>query len=106
MYFGQPRYIPPCLLGETEVRKHWSTKYYCIFTIQYWFTVEYIFMKYFASPASVLGQRINIYVFVLVGYILLFIYSTLDVCTVPGARTGTYPPPPSLLFYQAQGIVV
>ncbi len=28
MYIGLPRYIPPRLLGETEVRKHWSTKYF------------------------------------------------------------------------------
>ncbi len=28
VYFGLPRYIPPRPLGETRVRKHWSTKYY------------------------------------------------------------------------------
>ncbi len=27
MYFGLPSYTPPRLLGETGVRRHWSTKY-------------------------------------------------------------------------------
>jgi hypothetical protein len=35
MYFGLPRYIPPRPLGETRVRKHWSTKYIFINTLLY-----------------------------------------------------------------------
>ncbi len=35
MYFGLPRYIPPRLLGETGVRKQWSTKYIRFFTLIY-----------------------------------------------------------------------
>jgi hypothetical protein len=37
MYFGLPSYTPPRLLGETGVRRHWSTKY--IF--------HYIIIRYF-----------------------------------------------------------
>jgi hypothetical protein len=36
MYFGLPRYIPPRPLGETRVRKHWSTKYIFQYNILQW----------------------------------------------------------------------
>jgi hypothetical protein len=55
---------PTNLLGEMEVRKHWSTKYYCNFTIQYKYTVINIPIETFHPPASLLKQRIDVHVFV------------------------------------------
>jgi hypothetical protein len=49
MYFGLPRYIPPRPLGETRVRKHWSTKY--ILSIQY-FTLILHITFYLPCPLS------------------------------------------------------
>ncbi len=52
MYFGLPRYIPPRLLGETEVRKHWSTKY---FINSHWYiTLHYniIYITWTLHPSS------------------------------------------------------
>jgi hypothetical protein len=51
MYFGLPRYIPPRLLGETEVRKQWSTKYYYWFTLIFYIKLQYY--RYYMNITSI-----------------------------------------------------
>ncbi len=52
MYFGLPRYIPPRPLGETRVRKHWSTKY--TLSLHYFTMILHV---HSTSPAPYLGEE-------------------------------------------------